>query len=305
MVTADPDDDRAYALLAMTLAATGAPLEAVHEALRTREALIGAEGGAAPRLRDEAQLASFAGDFVTAEARLRELEALPDAEYGGMAHEEALELLLLYEQTGQTDEALAVAEKYLQRFAGWPHGFYGRARPVALALLRRQGLVSEAQFTSERRDWEREERDKNLPIEQNLAWFDYEARLTRTPEEALGALAVLPESLPLPKPKGLHWNDDPIYLQHQEGMGRTYLLGGRPRDAREPLALVTRSCMGLGEPWAYVEAYEELGQALEALNDPAGACRAYAAVLTRWGNARPRSSSAEEARKRMAALHCA
>jgi hypothetical protein len=222
-----------------------------------------------------------------------------------MAHEEALELLLLYEQTGQTDEALAVAEKYLQRFAGWPHGFYGRARPVALALLRRQGLVSEAQFTSERRDWEREERDKNLPIEQNLAWFDYEARLTRTPEEALGALAVLPESLPLPKPKGLHWNDDPIYLQHQEGMGRTYLLGGRPRDAREPLALVTRSCMGLGEPWAYVEAYEELGQALEALNDPAGACRAYAAVLTRWGNARPRSSSAEEARKRMAALHCA
>ena len=39
-----------------------------------------------------------------------------------------------------------------------------------------------------------------------------------------------------------------------------------------------------------------LGEAREAKRDTAGACQAYAVVLSRWGNAIPRSISADEAR---------
>lgn len=47
-----------------------------------------------------------------------------------------------------------------------------------------------------------------------------------------------------------------------------------------------------------------LGQVLERKGDQAGACEAYRYVLGRWGNARPRSVIAEEARARSKALGC-
>ncbi len=304
MINADPEGYRAYALLAMAMAGAGAPPESVREALRTLESLVGRESGALPRLRDEAELASFDGDFATAQERLSEIDALPDVDYAGMAHEVAFERILVFEETGQTERALNVAQDYLHRFEGWPHGFWGRARPIALATLHRAGRISEAQFAAEQRTWANEERDKNLPIEANLAWVDFYARVARTRDEAKEALALLPENLPLPNPKGLHWNDDPIYILHREGIGRTLLLGARPQEALESLRMVSRSCMGLGEPVAYVQAQLELGEAHEALSETPQACEAYARVLERWGKARPRSVSAELARSRMAALRC-
>jgi serine/threonine-protein kinase len=47
-----------------------------------------------------------------------------------------------------------------------------------------------------------------------------------------------------------------------------------------------------------------LGQALEQQGDTSGACAEYQYVLDRWGNAKPRSWVAEEARARSKALGC-
>ena len=304
MTAADPRDGRAYALLAMALAATGAPTEAVRETLTTEETLLGPDAGPVPRLHDEAELATLRGELDLAESKLLETAAVPDEDYLGLAHEASFELLLLYEETGQPAKALPVADAYLKRFAAWPHGVWGRTRPLALSTLRAHGLIAEKDFAEQRDVSIQEERDKNLPIEANLAWVDFYARAVRTPPEAKEALLTLPGSLPLPRPTGLRWNDDPVYLLHQEGIGRTFLLGGHPQEAIAPLRLVARSCMGLAEPWAFVEAQLELGQALEATHDVEGACAAYGDVSIHWGAARPRSMSAELAQRRADALRC-
>jgi serine/threonine-protein kinase len=48
----------------------------------------------------------------------------------------------------------------------------------------------------------------------------------------------------------------------------------------------------------------DLGQALEATGDATGACGAYRKVLARWGNAKPKSVTADKARARSKALRC-
>jgi serine/threonine-protein kinase len=45
-----------------------------------------------------------------------------------------------------------------------------------------------------------------------------------------------------------------------------------------------------------------LGHARAAKHDTAGACAAYRVVLERWGNAKPRSVTADDVRKRARAL---
>lgn len=46
------------------------------------------------------------------------------------------------------------------------------------------------------------------------------------------------------------------------------------------------------------------GQALEERGEKGRACEVYGAVLARWGAAKPRSVTAEEARRRARALGC-
>ena len=60
----------------------------------------------------------------------------------------------------------------------------------------------------------------------------------------------------------------------------------------------------LAWPVRYVRAFWFLGQALERTGEISGACEAYASVIDRWGNASPRSVTAEQARARMKALGC-
>jgi serine/threonine-protein kinase len=47
-----------------------------------------------------------------------------------------------------------------------------------------------------------------------------------------------------------------------------------------------------------------LGQMLEQTSDRDGACAQYASILARWGNAKPRSVTADRARARSKALAC-
>ena len=51
-------------------------------------------------------------------------------------------------------------------------------------------------------------------------------------------------------------------------------------------------------------AAELLGEALEAKGDKDGACVAYGEVLVHWGNAKPRSVTADKARAHMKTLGC-
>jgi serine/threonine-protein kinase len=111
------------------------------------------------------------------------------------------------------------------------------------------------------------------------------------------------EEPPAPHPK----KRVAFHATHREGIdavGRVLLLAGRQADAVAPLRAAAASCSAIAVPIDHTHANLYLGQALEATGDTAGACAAYQVVLSRWGAAKPRSLSADLARKRARALGC-
>jgi hypothetical protein len=118
-----------------------------------------------------------------------------------------------------------------------------------------------------------------------------------TRDEAVEALAAAPQ--PLPR---AHTNQF-----HREGFGdpgKVLLLAGRAAESLALLRVAASSCSALAAPLDHTRANMNLGLALEAVGDTAGACAAYGVVLERWGAAKPRSVSGERSRGRHAALAC-
>ena len=85
---------------------------------------------------------------------------------------------------------------------------------------------------------------------------------------------------------------------------RALLLAGRPAEALALVRPLAASCIALEKPFLHTEAQLQLGQALEATGDRAGACAAYRAVIERWGQSRPPSATAASALARDGALGC-
>jgi hypothetical protein len=122
-----------------------------------------------------------------------------------------------------------------------------------------------------------------------------------TPDEARAALAALPEKL-------LHESAIEVALNAtRKGLlGHVMLLAGEidagiPWLERAAHVCFTRS----GDPFVVQHARLELAQALEQKNDVEGACKEYDRIVAQWGHARPRSLTAERAKARLTALHCA
>ncbi len=94
-------------------------------------------------------------------------------------------------------------------------------------------------------------------------------------------------------------------------LGHTALGLGMTAAAIELLRPAARVCevyspiFGTDYLFARVHARFDLGEALAASGDTAGACASYAQVVEQWGNATPRSVTAEKAKARQSALHCA
>jgi len=97
-------------------------------------------------------------------------------------------------------------------------------------------------------------------------------------------------------------------------LGRAYALTG---DAGHAVPLLRRAIAWCGDaPHAFhrpvtidwmLEVMHDrllLGTALEQTGDRQGACEQYQAVLSRWGNAKPRSVTADTARQKSKALGC-
>ena len=128
-----------------------------------------------------------------------------------------------------------------------------------------------------------------------------------TPEEAKEDLAVAPPMavLEVRRPTVL---DIP---NRAFRVGMAFLRTGSPAIARPWLEQATRACVWdwrtdpvMPDQFAFpqVQAYLAGGEAREATGDKAGAREAYREVLRRWGDAKPKSVTADEARARLAAL---
>jgi serine/threonine-protein kinase len=136
-----------------------------------------------------------------------------------------------------------------------------------------------------------------------IVWASSWARPARTPAEAGEAFEALAKDPRLSLPRGTEslWRSG----GDTDGCtGHAELLAGRPADALPFLRRAANNCFVLAEPFVHVHARLDLGRALEQTGDTPGACTEYGRVVTQWGNAKPRSVSAEAARDAVKRLHC-
>jgi serine/threonine-protein kinase len=84
--------------------------------------------------------------------------------------------------------------------------------------------------------------------------------------------------------------------------GVALVRAGRLAEGETLLERVVRRCDALADPLGTMRALLALGEVREKRGDASGARAAYGRILAAWGNAKPRSITADAARKRLAAL---
>jgi len=303
LVSIEPDGPRAYEFLARALAALDRPVDAVRSALEQQWRLLPPARRPSVELADRARLAMLQGDFASAEASAVALRDLVRGARAEIEHAAPVVLLLdAYSETGDAARAGATADEFRRERDAWiatrPLGdtSLSGTTPRILAAARRAGRMTQADYESARADWLREA-EASLPSSwRRELWVPAFAVPAESPEEARAALYALPAYEPLPPPRDLTMVDAAV--------GKVHALAGSTPDALPYLRRAAATCLVLDDPVAHVRAQLALGEALEA-TDAQAACAAYAAVIARWGQARPRSKTADEARARWHAARCA
>jgi serine/threonine-protein kinase len=305
----EPDNGWLYIALAEQLQQLGTTAEAVQAVVDQGVARMPEGERAAVRLEFGARLVDIPrGDFAAAEQKLAALEKTPGApqdraeQWGRASTFAQIEL-----EIGRGAEAAKVAERYTRSSEAWaPDPRVTGANDLwFLHLERRQHVISDgaleqarAAYLSRTAAAAAASFGEHRGNDHGRAWIDAWAYGVDTPESAVRALTERPGFGPLPGRIFL----DPIEL---ESIGQVYLLAGRPADAVRYLEEATRTHYGLGEAiMGWVRAGLDLGKAKEALGDVIGACDAYATVLARWGEATPKSITADAAHARRNAIGC-
>jgi serine/threonine-protein kinase len=304
-VSLNPTGPSGHALLSAALFDTGADAPVVLEVLQQRWAVVPAAARRSTELSDRSALAVLSGDFGAARDVARAMERLAEGDPNLAAHVDGAHLdLELAVESGQAKVAASVAEAFLRRRAAWIPGDNASNQtaaymPIFIDALLRGGLVDEA-TARQRVD----------------AWFAIRGPVTVVDDWAFReALFVTDES----QARRAVERYDPGWLSRMHNqwrkvwarsnrrariVGSVLVRAGRASEAIPWLRGVTQSCTSLETPFEAVRARRWLGEALERTGDKAGACGAYAAVVARWGKAKPRSVTAEEAAGRAKALGC-
>lgn len=292
LVAASPDIWQGYEALADALATNGAPDAAIRDASRqaTRRFVPGQRESY--EAIAEAHLALRAGDFTEAEKRLLVFKALKEtsADRRERSHAgPALTLTALYEEIGQPKDAAKIADDFLERRASFAlpskrpeSALIEDPVPRMLEARFRAGEIKRDELTAKLDAWTKEWNAKVPPRMRGAVWARGWAASVDTREDAREAILRLPEGrLPSTTP----W-----------AVGRALVLGERAKDALPILERAVKACTALSSAIQHTQAELDLGRAREATGDNAGACDAFQGVIARWGNAKPRSRTAEEAK---------
>ncbi len=298
LIAASPEDRWGYTYLASALAALGQPWDSVQEAVT--QANEHQTGSPATRqaiaLQRLSSLAALQGDFTSSAAQIDTLEQkglLEAYDYFDPRQAVTERRVDLALEQGNAVEAARLAGEFLRRRGAYrPPELASDLVPELLDVERASGTLTARaehdQLEAWRADW-RQRFHGDLPP---LSWVVADARVARTREEAVAALAVRP---PLEQLPGAF---------HLDVVGRVSALAERTEEAATQLSLAAGHCMVLDQPFAVVRASLALGELQEQIGDGAAACASYARVLQRWGSAKPRSVTADEALARAAKLGC-
>jgi serine/threonine-protein kinase len=303
-ISKDPEDYYGHRLLAKALVAQRRSLDTVRAALEQKWSRMAAERRPRARVEDELNLALLSGEFAVAERLAKEFDAMvasaPDASEHAFP---ALALLEVYRETAQPAKAREVAMNYLKRADAWlaPNRVEDSAImddpvPTLLGVLVKDSVISRAAFETRRADWVRAWQAKTSVGYKNYLWVNAYAATAYTAQDAATALDALPNFSPLPP-----------FLQGAPGesnVGFVYLLAGRTEDALPHLRRAAASCIAFERPVGHTRAHQRLGDAYAAIGEKEAACASYGFVLSRWGQAKPRSTTADAVRSKMAQLNC-
>lgn len=308
----DPGSSLAYELLAGALASQNAPREAIEEALRQRWARLADGVKPVKRKHDEAKLAALHGDFEEALRVSTDLEKTIEQDSNLETHlRPAMTSLEALIESGQRARAAALAATFLRRkdvwIAGAPHELRESGawyfEPRMLAVLHREGKLSGDDMArslvtaASRPYWDR-------PADDQRRWVLSSTIDLESPDDARAALRSMPGAALSYVPTSDFDHDRFAIEVAAPFVGRALVLAGDLDSAIAILRPATTLCGALDNPFVHTRAFLSLGEALERKGDRFGACAAYKVVLDRWAKAKPRSVSADEARKHSTALSC-
>jgi serine/threonine-protein kinase len=293
MVAAEPNGDWSYYYLVEALGARRAPVEVLQEAVAAENSVADDRAGLE---WDLGRVARYKGDLGAAIAHANAAERMWREKDPSNRSWRAM---MLYEEIGDRPRAAALAEEYLRRSVGsGPAGALG-FRGSALAVLRLAGRIRDEEFRRERDQWAAQAHAVARPWD-DAGWVYVYGASSVTPQDAREAVEALPRFPALPRRIGQI--GEPTALE--EAVGRTYLLAGALDEAIPHLRAAAGSCGVINWFPEHVHAHEELGEALAAKGDTPAACDEFRAVLSYWGDAKPRSVTADKARAQMRRLGC-
>lgn len=197
--------------------------------------------------------------------------------------------VLAYSEAGDMAGAGDVAMDYLARCAAWGESLVHEGFMVAAAV--RAGRL--ASTVADRRLAAAFRTLVTLGVPEPEAWLIVYAWPTETPREAHIAISVLDQ---------IH---APLPANFQAASARTFVLAGRGEVARPTLERIVQGCdLELKNTQNWAQSHLYLGELDEQAGNKTSACGHYARVLARWGHAKPRSVTADEARTHAKALGC-
>jgi predicted Zn-dependent protease len=297
----DPTSSPAYAHLADAIASLGEPIEAVVEAVRRADANISDPDKRHFQEFDSiVSLAELQGDFSAAEKALSDRVAFaasrPNLDPTGPAAEHIVVVL----EEGEPARARALLSALRSRRIASGIGEYNFPAESAIAIFSmRAGLLTRNQWRAERQrlvalqaeaDTRRGGTEDPLEVWGNAYWVAPESA-----DEAADALENLPR---------LGGVGETLVAGNKfpRQFGMTYAFAGRGAEAIPLLDRLTRDCRQYSSGMWFPVYWHALALAKEQTGDLAGAKVAYDRVLASWGNAKPRSVTADKARAGLARL---
>jgi len=300
MIALSPDDAAGYRNLAGALACQWAPAAALREAYRQQWMHTPEADGQreAMHLWADFEVAVDTGDLRGAEEIGRRILARVEEGTSVRAlHAIAAHLVRLARETGREDAAVRVSRHVLELLPARSDA--SRAETECFHAAVAAGRDRAARMAGEARcDALLAERWRAMGTgvaawKRMQVWVVGYATAPATPEQAERALAHLADA----GPRGASGTEEQWVTL---AVGRMLLLAGKPAEALPYLQRGARGCDLLGLERG--SAQLDLGRALAAAGDAAGAREAFGHVVSMWGSARPRSVSADTARRELAAL---
>jgi serine/threonine protein kinase len=292
VISRDPASEHTLDRLAGTLASTGESIATVREMLRRADAADTQHVDYYAHMR-EASADEWYGDFVAARGETEAAQAVLKGDPDGSPIPPEIERAQILEETGDGPALRSLVASLRAHVGAWSTAPESTESIVVSGYERRTGAITAAELRARRDEWMRARaearRGDGSLREPFWDWIVAYGAMVDGREDALQALQVLAGIGPVPSSALI----DP---SASAALGRVYVLAERYADALPLLRFATQTCNALAEPIARTRALYDLTLALARTGALVEMRPIRAALLARWGSARPRSTTAEKVR---------